>query len=81
MSYIKGDNEQEQKDFDFLERLRQSGKTNMLAAATYLIDSNPSRFYGNHGVSQASQIVGRWIELHNDPERCSDRPWPKEEPA
>jgi hypothetical protein len=71
MAYIKADNEQEQMYFDFLEDLRKSGDTNMFGASPYL-----QRAYGL-GRKEAQEVLGKWMRLHDDSSRCSDKPFTK----
>jgi len=72
MSYIKADNAKEQKRFDFLEDLRQSGETNMYGAAPYLqaafgMEKNESR-----------ECLIKWMKLHSEPTRRLEGPSTKE---
>jgi hypothetical protein len=77
MAYIKADNEQEQKHFDFLEKLRQSGVTNMFGAGPCLYEEFPEDFdvEEKRGLNQgyrspgASACVSKWMNLHSDPTR------------
>lgn len=68
MSYIKGDNPREQKMFDFLEDLRQSGDTNMFGAGIYL-----ERAF-HLSKTEATPILSRWMHLHSDKTRIVDGP-------
>lgn len=68
MSYIKGDNEKEQEIFDFLEDLRQSGRTNMFGATPYI----QSAFNLPH--DKAVKYLTRWMDFHNDPLRRNNGP-------
>jgi len=63
MSWIKGDTPTEQKYFDYLERLRESGATNMFGARPYL-----QRQFGITP-KEASEVLGKWMRYHNDPAR------------
>ena len=63
MAYIKGDDPEEQKYFDFLEDLRQSGDTNMFGASPYL-----QRAFGLDD-TEAHAILGRWMRFHDDKSR------------
>jgi len=58
MAYIKGDTEEEQKHFDFLEDLRQSGDTNMLVAWAELA----LEFGLDAEIS--STILSKWMKAH-----------------
>lgn len=78
MAYIKADNPTEQKHFDFLEDLRQSGEVNMLNSAPYLYDAFPDDFDDvepKRGLNQgyqsqkANDTVAKWRRLHYDPTR------------
>lgn len=63
MSYILAETEQEQKYFDFLEDLRQSGDTNMFGASSYL-----SVAFGL-SCEDARKILTAWMKAHDDPKR------------
>ena len=65
MSWIKGDNDKEQEYFNYLERLRQSGTTNMWAASSYLKKAFPRNF---RNVEEAGKVLSRWMTLHNHSE-------------
>lgn len=69
--YIKADNKTEQMYFDFLEDLRQSGDTNMFGSSPYL--------QAAYGLSkqEATATVGKWMKLHAEPARCSEKPFTK----
>lgn len=60
------------KCFDYLERLRQSGVTNMYGASPYL----QRRFKIDH--REASQILCKWMENYG--ELKEERGWNKEMP-
>ena len=60
------------KCFDYLERLRQSGVTNMYGACPYL----QRRFRIDH--REASQILCKWMENYG--ELKEERGWNKEMP-
>lgn len=73
MAWIRGDTPAEQKYFNYLERLRQSGVTNMLGAAPYLFQA-----FRELARDKARDIVWRWMAYHSDPERVlSEEPKPK----
>lgn len=76
MSYIKADNEVEQKHFDFLEDLRRSGITNMYGAAPYLRDEFPDDFPESTGFhdTPCGVVMGKWMFLHSYPARILDGP-------
>jgi hypothetical protein len=75
MSYIKADNPTEQKHFDFLEELRQSGETNMFGAERYLYEEFPNDFdRQGHRSPAASACLRKWFKLHDDPTRVIDKP-------
>lgn len=63
MSYIIADNFDEQKMFDFLEDLRQSGDTNMVGAGPYVREA-----FGLDR-AEANAVVSKWMKLHDDPAR------------
>lgn len=63
MSWIKSDNKIEQKHFDFLEELRQSGVTNMLGADPYLTRAFPTHFRKH----DAGEVLLKWMKAHDDP--------------
>lgn len=71
MSYIKADNPQEQKHFDYLEGLRQSGATNMFGAAAFLRRAFPKDFKKQQGFldDECGAVLTKWIRLHDDPAR------------
>jgi len=54
-----------QKYFDYLERLRQSGETNMYGAAPYLQSEFPELRYDQ---SRAGDILLAWIRTFNEKE-------------
>ena len=61
--YIKAPKSSEQKFYDYLEELRQSGRTNMWSAARYLeIEFGLSE-------KRATTIFLDWKNGHNDPYR------------
>lgn len=67
-AYTKEENYQ--KYFDFLEKLRQSGETNMYGAAPYL-QSNFSELHGSR--EKANAILIAWIktfEMEEGDEPC-----------
>jgi len=68
MAYIKAPKPQEQKYYDFLEDLRQSGDTNMFGAPPYL--------QAAFGITRdkAVSITSDWMRGHNDPTRKMDGP-------
>ena len=72
MSYIKADNSQEQKHFDYLEELRQSGDTNMFGASPYL-----QHAFGLDR-KEASAVLSKWMKLHSDPARVMSKPVTKQ---
>jgi hypothetical protein len=76
MSYIKADNPKEQKHFDYLEELRQSGDTNMFGAAPYLRAEFPRDFSPKRGFhdDEAGAVLAKWMKLHDDPSRIRDIP-------
>lgn len=61
MAYVKAETEREQDYFDFLEELRQSGKTNMFGAAPYL----QKAFKLNR--EKAKEVLLAWMYAHSDP--------------
>jgi hypothetical protein len=75
MSWIRGDNPKEQRHFDFLERLRQSGATNMWGASPYLRAFYPRDFPRKNGdpTRQAGEVLVRWIKLHDEPGRVNKK--------
>lgn len=66
MSYIKADNPIEQKHFNYLEELRQSGVTNMWGASPWLARSFARHFRGKKGQKAARDVLGKWMNLHDD---------------
>lgn len=54
-----------QKYFDYLERLRQSGETNMYGAAPYLQSEFPELRYDRN---KAGEILLAWIRTFNGKE-------------
>ena len=68
MTYIKAPTKSEQKYYDFLERLRQSGDTNMFGAPPYL-----QAAFGL-GRAESIQIVSAWMNGHNNPELILEGP-------
>ena len=74
MSYIKADNHSEQKMFDYLEELRQSGDTNMFGASPYL-----QHAFGLDK-KEARAVLSKWMKLHSDPSRRMDKPETKQRP-
>ena len=74
MSYIKADTPEEQKMFDYLEELRQSGDTNMYGASPYL----------QHAFAipdeKARDVLSRWMKFHSNPARKLDGPVTKQKP-
>ena len=74
MAYIKADNELEQKHFDFLEELRQSGRTNMFGAAPYLRRKFPRDFAEKAGFHDkpCGDVLTKWMRLHGDPNRIME---------
>jgi len=71
MSYIKAPKVNEQKYYDFLEDLRQSGDTNMYGAASYLIAAFGMK------LDRAVSILSDWMEGHDDPSRIMEKPTTK----
>jgi len=73
MAYIKADSPDEQRYFDYLEELRQSGDTNMLGARPYLEAEFPelcaSKPGGYSRETVASDVLMRWMKYHDDPKR------------
>lgn len=67
MSYIKAENPREQKYYDFLEDLRQSGDTNMFEAPPYL--------QAAFGLSRdkSVSITSDWMKGHSDPKRIIEK--------
>lgn len=63
MSWIKGDTLTEQEYFDYLERLRQTGTTNMFGAGPYLKQQ--------FGITrkEATEVIGKWMQYRGDPAR------------
>ena len=64
MSYIKAPDAKDQKYYDFLEELRQSGDTNMLHAMPYLL-----REFGELWIDQGTEIHRDWMHAHKDSSR------------
>ena len=62
-AYIKENDNQ--KYFDYLERLRQSGETNMYGAAPYLQSEFPELRYDRN---RAGDILLAWIRTFNGKE-------------
>jgi hypothetical protein len=58
MAYIKADNPTTQEHYDFLEKLRQSGKTNIFGAAPYLC-----RKFGMDD-KEAGEVLIAWMKAH-----------------
>ena len=75
MSYIKADNDKQQRMFDYLEELRQSGDTNMFGATPYLEN--------DFGLDKktAMAVLGKWMKLHNNPKRLLEKPVFQETPS
>ena len=69
MSFIKADNPKEQKHFDYLERLRQSGATNMWGAGRRLKKAFPRDF----AKADAGDTLTKWMRLHEDPTRIIEK--------
>jgi hypothetical protein len=71
VSWIKADSPTEQKHFNYLEELRQSGVTNMFGAGPYLRHSFPRDFPPKEGFHDkaAGEALGKWMKLHGDPAR------------
>jgi len=68
MSYILADNEEEQRQFDYLEELRKSGDTNMYGASPYL------QHAFNLDRKKAIAVLFKWMKLHDDPKRILESP-------
>lgn len=68
MSYIKAPKISEQRYYDFLGDLRQSGDTNMFGAPPYL-----QAAFGLKR-DRAVSITAEWIKAHSDPSRIVDKP-------
>lgn len=73
MSYIKADNDLEQKHFNFLERLRQTVVTNMWGAAKYLRDAFPKDFRFNDKATV--DVLAKWMGLHDNHTAVVDDPF------
>lgn len=58
MAVIKASDEQTQKYYDFLEKLRQSGKTNMFGARPFL-----ARKFGLDE-EESRKILSAWMGAH-----------------
>lgn len=67
MAYIKADSPREQKYFDYLEALRQSGDTNMYGASPYLMHA-----FGLND-KEAVAVLSKWMKLHSDPSRRMEK--------
>ena len=67
MSYIKAPKASEQKYYDFLEDLRQSGDTNMFGAAQYLMAAFSMKR------DRATSMLSDWIKGHSDPTRIVEK--------
>lgn len=67
MSYIKAPKESEQKYYDFLENLRESGAVNMFGSAAYLMQAYRMKR------ERAVAIVSDWMRGHSDPERVIEK--------
>jgi hypothetical protein len=74
MPYIKADSDKEQKMFDYLEKLRQSGDTNMYGASPYL-----QHAFGLES-DKAREVLSKWMRLHDDPARRLEKPVHKVHP-
>jgi hypothetical protein len=77
MAWIKGDNPKEQKHFNFLEELRQSGVTNMFGAGAYLRREFPGDLPPQKGFHDdaAGSVLARWMKFHDHPDRLlTDKP-------
>lgn len=76
MSYIKADSPREQKHFNYLEELRQSGETNMWGAAPYLRAEFPEDFPVKRGFHDEAcgAVLTKWMKLHDDPGRVVESP-------
>ena len=61
--WIKGDNPTQQRHFDYLEELRQSGITHMNGAAPYL-----QQAFRGLGRVEAISTLCEWILRHDQPE-------------
>jgi len=74
MSWIKADNPQEQKHFNYLEELRKDGDTNMYGAAPYLRARFPEDFPPKRGFHDkpCGAVLKKWMDLHNKPDRVLD---------
>ena len=72
MSYIKADNKKEQRYFDYLEDLRQSGATNMFGASQYL----EAAFRLSR--DNARDVLTKWMKYHGDPSKIIKKPVTKE---
>lgn len=71
MSYIKAPKVSEQKYYDFLEDLRQSGDTNMFGAPPYLMAAFSMKR------ERAVSITSDWIKGHSDSSRVIEKPTTK----
>ena len=71
MSWIKADNPKEQKHFNYLEELRQSGATNMWGAASWLRGAFPRDFPAKVGFHDkpCGDVLLKWMKLHDDKTR------------
>jgi hypothetical protein len=67
MANVKADNPKDQQYFDYLEKLRQSGVTNMYGAATYLIAS-----YGMTK-ERAIKILTDWMQAHTETRKLAPK--------
>ena len=76
MSWIKADTKTEQIYFNFLERLRLSGITNMFGASAYLEQFWPGlkRTKAGSKYRRSVEIVSKWMKLHDDPSRQMKAP-------
>lgn len=71
MSWIKADSPKEQKHFNYLEELRQSGVTNIWGASSWLRNAFPRDLKPKIGFydKPASEVLAKWMKLHGDPTR------------
>lgn len=67
MSYIKAPKPADQKYYDWLERLRESGAVNMWGASVHLADAFHMK------KDKASAILSDWMKGHNDPARVIEK--------
>ena len=61
---IRSSNDDEEEQFVFLDRLRESGVTNMFGATSYLERAFPSLTH-----REAIEVLSKWMETFGERER------------